>query len=357
MGPEAPGSAAVPRGADPDPGDPEASRLTRRLEEFIRAHEQEASRVEVSGLRRADVGYSRENWTFDARWSAGGQEGGAALIMRRDPEGSVLVTDRRVEYALLRALEGTDLPAPRARWLDGDGTWFGRPSLVMDRIEGECRMFAIEGPDPLEDRLRLAHDCLELLAAVHRVDWRSAGLGALLPGGDRPGAATEVAHWERELRAHQMEDEPRLDEVVTWLRANAPEPQAAVLVHGDFKPGNMLLREGAIVALLDWETAHIGDPVEDVGWITNPLRHREHQIPGRWEREQIVARYEELTGFTVGGEQLRFWNVLANFKLVVIVLTGIRSHAEGRSDRSFGPPTALVDLARRLAGLDPPGGA
>lgn len=322
--------------------------LAVRIAEFIQAVDPDASDPVVTGVRRSDVGYSRENWTFDAEWSAAGCQIRRPLIMRRDPTGSVLATDRNTEYALLKALEPTAIPSPVARWLDGNGSWFGRPSLIMDRIDGDCQMFAIEGPGRLEDRLGLAADCLQLLADVHQLDWQGLGLAPVLDAGRPGGAAREAAYWIAEMEREQMADDPRLRELAGWLTDQAPDPAAQVLVHGDFKPGNMLLRNGAIVALLDWETAHVGDPVEDLGWITNPLRRREHQIPGHWETAQIVDRYQQLTGSQVDRWALRYWNVLANFKLAVIVLTGMRSYAEKRSDRPFDFPTPLVDLAFQL---------
>jgi aminoglycoside phosphotransferase (APT) family kinase protein len=322
--------------------------VAQRLADFIQAVEPGVADVCISGLERSDVGLSRENWTFDAEWQQGGTRRAHPLIMRRDPTGSVLTTDRRTEYAVLKALEGTSLPSPIARWLDADGEWFGRPSIVMDRIKGECRMFAIEGPEPLEERLQLAHDCLNLLTQVHELDWASLGLGPVLGADGYGGASAEVATWATEMRIQQMHEDGRLVELAGWLAEHAPRPQTQVLVHGDFKPGNMLLRKGAIVGLLDWETAHIGDPIEDLGWVTNPVRHREHQIPRVWETAQIVDRYQELTGWTVDVDELRYWNVFANFKLAVIVLTGMRSYAEGRSDRPYDFPTPLLDLAFHL---------
>ena len=322
--------------------------LADRIARFIEAVDPGATEVVITDVHRSEIGYSRENWTFDAAWSADGHRMHRPLIMRRDPTGSVLATDRNVEYALLKALEPTPVPSPVARWLDGDGSWFERPSLVMDRIDGECQMFAIEGPEPLDVRLRLASDCLQLLVDVHQLDWRALGLAPLLARGDAGGAAVEAAFWISEMEREQMSEDGRTRELANWLVETAPAPAKQVLVHGDFKPGNMLLRDGRIAGLLDWETAHIGDPVEDLGWITNPLRRREHQIPGHWETTQIVDRYQELTGIDVDRRSLRYWNVLANFKLVVIVLTGMRSFAENRSDRPFDFPTPLVDLAFQL---------
>ena len=105
------------------------------------------------------------------------------------------------------------------------------------------------------------------------------------------------------------------------------------MVHGDIKPGNVLFEGDQVQVLLDWETVHLGDPVEDVGWVTNPIRRREHQIPGRWETKELVSAYEGRTGRTVDRGALRFWQVLANYKLAAIAMTGVRSFCDGRTRR------------------------
>lgn len=343
----------------------EAADVEARLRAFLADQLPGAQDLEIANLRRTSSGFSRENWPFDASWRSGDRVERAALIMRRDPVGSVLVTDRREEFAVLRALESSPVPAPRARFLDADGAFLGRPAVVMERVDGDCDWFVVNGERPLGARVAFAHRALELLSAIHAVDWRAAGLGPVL-GEPAPGTGAATAaldRWEAELRRQQLEPYPELEVVLGWLRANEPVAQTTALVHGDFKPGNMLLRaepgagggpvEGnvEIVAMLDWETAHLGDPLEDLGWITNPLRRREHQIPGVWERADIARRYEELTGLPVTEADLRFWNVLANFKLAVIVLTGARSFVEGRGDRVFTAPSALVALMFELIGI------
>ena len=112
-------------------------------------------------------------------------------------------------------------------------------------------------------------------------------------------------------------------------------------MHGDFKPGNALIEGEHISAKLDWETAHLGDPLEDLGWVTNSVRKREHQIAGVWEREQIVATYSALTGRRVNEAALRWWNVFSCWKLAVIQLTAVNEFVAGRYDRVFQTPSWL----------------
>jgi len=139
----------------------------------------------------------------------------------------------------------------------------------------------------------------------------------------------------------QLEPHPELDLVLAWLQRYAPRAEAIVLVHGDFKPGNALVEGLRITAKLDWETAHLGDPLEDLGWVTNPVRKREHQIPGQWERRQIVDAYRELTGRHVQERDLTWWNVLACWKLAVIQLTAVNEFVAGRYSRVFQTPSWL----------------
>ena len=100
--------------------------------------------------------------------------------------------------------------------------------------------------------------------------------------------------------------------------------------------------------MLDWETAHLGDPLEDLGWITNPVRSKEHQIAGRWERADIVAAYCAATGISVDEEELTWWNVFSCWKLAVIVLTGAHAFVSGTFDRVYQSPTWLVRAMLRM---------
>jgi aminoglycoside phosphotransferase (APT) family kinase protein len=334
--------AARPRESDADGG------MASLLKRFIEARIPGAEGLMVDGLARTAGGLSRENWVFRARWRDPAGSHDLPLIMRRDPPASLLVTQRRDEFAVLRALESTPIAAPPVLWMDEDGSVLGSPSLIMSRMQGECDPLVLTSDRPEAARLALAGDFLTLLVQVQQVDWRRLGLDAALkdPG---PGAGSaELDRWEGELRRVALEPVPEMELVLRWLRERVRPSGRTVLVHGDFKPGNALISDGRISALLDWETAHLGDPLEDLGWITNPVRSKEHQIAGRWERADIVAAYSAATGMAVGDEELTWWNVFSCWKLAVIVLTGVHAFVDGTFDRVHQSPTWLVRAMLRM---------
>jgi aminoglycoside phosphotransferase (APT) family kinase protein len=120
-----------------------------------------------------------------------------------------------------------------------------------------------------------------------------------------------------------------------WLRHNQPAPaQRIVLVHADYRTGNFLAApDGEIRGILDWEMAHLGDPMEDVGWACmRPWRWLGNDlIGGLMERRDFYRMYEEATGLKVDEDSVRFWEVLGNIKLAAIFVTGARSFTDART--------------------------
>ncbi len=318
-----------------------AERVVAGLEALITDAIPTAHDIRFAGLERAAGGLSRENWSLDATWVDATGAQSRRLMLMRDAAGTLLLTDRQREFAVLKALEATSVQAPKAHWVDHDGRWLGGPSLVMDRMPGTCDYLVLNGDRPFESRLNLAREFIDLMARIHMIDWRACGLGAVLEVPAGAPSRVELAHWEAEYQRVRLEPHPELDYVLAWMRLGAPEAEAIVLVHGDFKPGNALVEGEHISAKLDWETAHLGDPLEDLGWVTNPVRKREHQIAGAWERAQIVAAYRALTGRRIDEAALRWWNVFSCWKLAVIQLTAVSEFVAGRYDRVFQTPSWL----------------
>jgi aminoglycoside phosphotransferase (APT) family kinase protein len=321
----------------------EADDIARALTAWLGKELNDPS-LQVEGLKRTSVGYSRENWVFDAAWTESGEARRAPFIARRDPKGSVLETDRKIEFAILRALEETNIPSPRARWLDADGARLGRPTIVMDLEPGVCDYMVLNGLRPAKTRLAIAHQLADRLVDIHRLDWRTKGLGAVLEDPGQDAAGTALALWEGELRRVQLEPEPELELVVAWLKRKTPRSKVTTLVHGDFKPGNVLMQGDTVSLVLDWETAHLGDPLEDLGWVSNPLRAGEQRIAGMWEPEHLIARWRGRTGFDADPDAVHWWTVLANLKQAMTVLTGARAFVDGRFDRVLHAPVRIYDL-------------
>jgi len=314
----------------------------KRLQAFLAAT---AGGVDgrIAGLSRIGVGRSRDNWVFDLVTGHDGTEHSEQLILRSDPDGGLVETDRAVEFAVLGALAKSDLPTPVARWLDADGHWLGRPSLVMRRLPGNCDYRILADPDRSPDRRRaLAESFCDLLVEVHRTDWRALGMAEILPDPGARAAAAELDRWEAILRRDQLEEFPELELAIVILRETAPASDRTVLVHADYKPGNLLLQGDRVTALLDWELAHLGDPLEDLGWITQPLRAAEHTVPGTWEAADIVTHYERVAGVDVDRGALAWWVTFAAYKTAVMQVSGLRSFLEGRSDEPYRPTRRVL---------------
>lgn len=318
-----------------------AAQVVQGLTRLIADAHPQARDIDLQGLLRSAGGLSRENWSVDAAWTDDKGRHAHRLMLMRDAAGTLLNTDRARECAVLKALEGSGVPAPKVILMDEQGLRLGAPSVVMERMPGSCDYMVLNGAAPLDARLSLAQAFTELMAAIHSVDWRARGLERSLGLPQGAPSLHELQHWESEYRKAQLEPHPELDYILSWLRRHAPQAEAIVLVHGDFKPGNALVEQGRITAKLDWETAHLGDPLEDLGWVTNPARKREHQIPGHWEREQIVQAYRARTGRQVAEKDLLWWNVFSCWKLSVIQLTAVAEFVAGRYNRVFQTPTWL----------------
>ena len=317
--------------------------LDGELERFVRGRLGAVDELTVVGQGRVTGGQSRENWPFDVSWKDHEGSHHRRLFLRRDPVGSVLETDRRVEFEVLRRLHDQPVRAPEVVWLDADGSELGRPSLVMTRYDGRNDHFVLEGGVSRFDeatRLDIASQMVDLTIEIHALDWRGAGLHEVLDVPADPAAAA-IDEWAGVVERQSLEPQPVMALVERWLRHHKPASGEVTVVHGDIKPGNVLLDGHRVQVLLDWETVHLGDPNEDVGWVTNPLRRREHQIPGRWEVDELVSAYEARSGRAVDRAALRFWQVLANYKLAAIALTGMRSFCDGRSHRVWSGIGAL----------------
>jgi aminoglycoside phosphotransferase (APT) family kinase protein len=227
-----------------------------------------------------------------------------------------------------------------------DETVLGRPFFVMERRRGfVIRTRWPKGlPDETAIRKRISERFVDTLVDLHRVDYDSIGLSGL--GKSEGFAERQVRGWAgRWEKAKTREVEP-MDRLATWLDGDIPTPQAASLLHNDYKLDNIMVDlKGEVVAVFDWDMATLGDPLFDLGttlaywsqptdplyriFMDNPLLHG-----GFLTRAGIVDRYRAGTGFDLS--RLRWYEVFAFFKISVIVEQIYARYVAGQtSDERF----------------------
>jgi aminoglycoside phosphotransferase (APT) family kinase protein len=287
----------------------------------------------ITGLRRHIEGFSWETWDVTAHWRSNGHRQRRRLIARRVPQAGLAPPyDVLGQWELAHALRSaTGIPVPEPLWVDADGEATGRPLYFMEHVGGDV-------PAPWnahtyfrDDALRhaIGRELVGILAAIHAVPLSQ--LPAQLRGFGDPSPTAEVAHWERVYEESRDAPEPVLERAFGWLAANAHAVSGhRTLVHGDFRIGNAILRDGNVVAMLDWELAHIGDPVEDLANFAHRLYRGRLGIPsGLLSVPELLAAYAEQSGRDVSPGALQFWLVLNDVRSAVLFRFAARLFADG----------------------------
>ncbi|MCK8785342.1 phosphotransferase [Roseomonas sp. NAR14] len=213
---------------------------------------------------------------FEVRQFQGGQSNptfhvatpAGDYVLRKKPPGKLLPRAHQVEreYQVMRALEGSAVPVPRARLLCEEAEVIGTAFFVMDNVPGRVFPDRVMRDASPAERAALYADMARVLAALHAVDWRAAGLGKF--GRPEGYMARQVALWTRQWEAAKVEEMPAMDRLAEWLPAHLPPDEPARIAHGDYRLGNVLVHptEPRVVAVLDWELATIGHPLADLGY-------------------------------------------------------------------------------------------
>jgi aminoglycoside phosphotransferase (APT) family kinase protein len=259
-------------------------------------------------------GASKEAWAVDA--------GGEPLLVRRAAGGVIHrhTLSLADEYAVLEAAHDAGVKAPRpiAYIPDLDG----REAFVMERLEGETiGRRIVRGKVPPSLPVELAEE----LAKIHAIPR------------DRLPFLPE-ARLERMVEELDEVGEPRpaIELGLRWLREHRPPPREPVVVHGDYRIGNVVVGPDGLRGVLDWEFAHVDDPVRDVAFgLVRAWRFGvpEKRLGGIGDVEPYLERYNELTGFDVSPDELDYWELAGNVGWAIGCLTQMQRHLSGR-DRS-----------------------
>jgi aminoglycoside phosphotransferase (APT) family kinase protein len=291
--------------------------------------------VRVDSLRVLTGGASRATWAFDAVTDTDSR----ALILRIGPPDEVHAGMELEAAALMRAA-AAGAPVPHVLVASDSAAALGNPFLVCDFIGGETIVRRIERAIDDTSRDSLLTQCADALAAIHRADPNGIGLPAADP----------LEEWHAQL--DEMGDTTATFEwAFRWLAANRPPASPKVLVHGDFRMGNLIIdtdaRPARLAAVLDWELTHLGEVYEDLAWFCIRAWRfgapRSRGAGGLGSIENLLRAYEVASGSSLDRSAMHWWLVLSTLRWGVICRYQAQRHLSGQT-----PSVELAAIGRRV---------
>jgi aminoglycoside phosphotransferase (APT) family kinase protein len=274
--------------------------------------------VSIEGVARLSGGASRETWSFDAVAPDGSR---TELVLRRDPPGRPSESGALArESAAIGAAASAGLAAPEVLLVHSDGADTGAAGMVMRRVAGETIARRILRDEQYAAaRGLLVRQLAEFAAGLHALDVPIA-----FP---RPDPLAQLRQ--------QLDSFGRPSEVfelaLDWLGAHPPPGRAPVLLHGDFRLGNLVVGPDGLRAVLDWELTHLGNPAEDLGWLCVKAWRFGSPLPvaGVGTRADLLADYRAAGGPDIAPAELRWWETLGTLRWGVICLSQAWAHLSG----------------------------
>jgi aminoglycoside phosphotransferase (APT) family kinase protein len=308
--------------------------LAPRLAAYIAGRMPDVSEIRVSSLERISGGASRETYRFRLSYREGGQALDRRLILRRDPPASLIDTERRVEFEAYRAFAGSAVPVPRMLWLEEADDALDHPFFIAEELAGfqaSPQMLFAGGYDAVLPKV--AERKWTILGEIARADPHALGLTSVMEAPALDAAwRRELDHWEAIFDSDEAEPQPIARAAIRWLRANPPPPaQKLSVVHGDYRTGNFLYDEaGDIHGVLDWEMAHLGDPLEDLAWGFNPIWQFGRGLAGGLaSRDEAIAIWKRASGLSADPAALHWWTLFNCVKGQGIWVGSARAFIDG----------------------------
>ena len=271
----------------------------------------------IDGLRRLSGGASRETWSFIAVDGSGIRR---SLILQRQRAGSE--RDIAVEAAAVRAAGAGGVPVADVVASSTDPEVLGAPFMIVTEVPGETIARRILRDDRFAAaRLALPAQLGQALAALHALD------RATVPGLE---TSDQVAQY-REVLDTVAQPHPAFELGFRWLEAHRPPPGPSAVVHGDFRLGNLIVDEAGLAAVVDWELVHVGDPMEDLGWLCVKSWRFGSPLPvaGVGTYDELFASYAAASGQPVDAEVVRWWEVLGTLKWGIMCIMQASAHLTG----------------------------
>lgn len=313
---------------------PFAQRIERYLARALRA-----DGLRVLAVTRLMGGISREAWRIDTDVRA--NDGSPrSFVIRLDPEISLLESRASLEFAMFRAMRGIrGVPVPEAVCVEDDAAHLGAPFMVTAYVPGTADPRAILTTD--YDGQGIAREMFAILGAIAKVGPKDLPADTLPEPRREEVWVRELERWEHVLQANGIGPMPVTAAAVRWLKRRPPPlPRRLCVLHGDYRLGNYLYTRQSIVAVLDWEMAHVGDPHEDLAWALCKSWHLKaapNRIAGWLSEQEAIRIWERCSGLEVDRSALRWWGLHAHVKAAALWVTGARNFIDSSPrDTTYG---------------------
>ena len=266
----------------------------------------------IANLTRLSGGASRDTWRFEAD--------GRKLILQRQRGGDV--RDMGTEIAAVRAAAAAGVPTASIMAASTDTAALGAAYMILTDVAGETTPRKILRDNEYERaRSALPAQLAEALVKVHGID------PAAVPGLTDVDQVTQY----RDLLDTLGQPHPTFELALRWLEDNRPPLADHGVVHGDFRLGNLIVGDDGLRAVLDWELVHIGDPMEDLGWLCVKAWRFGSKQPaaGVAAYEQLFEAYASAGGGVVDPDIVRWWEVLGTMKWGIMCIMQANAHRSG----------------------------
>ena len=272
-------------------------------------------------------------------------------VLRRPPLGHVLESAHDVgrEYRIISALDPTEVPVAPALGLCKDKAVNQADFYVMRFVDGSVYEDSTDVVDiPKTKRRELGFNVMDVLIRLHRVNPDDVGLGNL--GKKEEYVARQVHRWTKQWENSKTQDLWEMDEVGRLLKEKMPEQIGTSIAHGDYRIGNLMIKDNQVAAVLDWELCTLGDPLADVGFLLNWWYTAEEVRLGKGdraptaaggfpERNELIAYYEKETGRDLF--RISYYRALSYWRLAAITQGVYRRYSEGVMGTDIGPEISL----------------
>ena len=314
---------------------PNTAEIRDALEGWLQGQIPKATALELTNFQSPKIGYSSTTLLFELTAQIGDETRTEPLVLRMEPQGIPLFSesDLRPQYRIMKALANSEVPVPRMRWFEEDDSVLGSPFYIMDRVSGEVpadnppyhREGWLADQSPTFRR-EVWLSGVTTLAKIHRLDIDQYDL-AFLDEPDRGPTPIEQhlqlyeQHFEWGLERERF---PLLVSALAWLHDNRPPQEPTALTWGDARISNLIYQGSECVAVLDWEMARLGNPVQDIAyWLVLDRSLSEGIGMGRLEglpdEQETLRHWEDTSGYRADAESLRFYKIFCGLVFTFVM--------------------------------------